>query len=206
MELFPNSIHISDGKIRFGYLCASSVCLNTGRKTGTLFEKARQKHWSCLDHYLSQLQDRIFSNYIPIRWDETFRILAYIPNPERPLLLGITLDARTRSKWVQHRRLKSGQSRKPLLNGPINDALPFPSPYHGSMASSTARVGTYETDDDTPLPRARIELGTRPVRHRQVFDPYRRVSTHIRYRSRWDGDSDVTSEATPSIVELSPSY
>ncbi|KAF9037367.1 hypothetical protein BDZ89DRAFT_442022 [Hymenopellis radicata] len=81
IELCPGSIYISDGKVRFGYLCASRMRLYSGREGGAFLEEARQIHWSCLDDFLSTLEDEFFSTFMPIRWNEQFRILAYIPTP-----------------------------------------------------------------------------------------------------------------------------
>ncbi|KAK0237158.1 hypothetical protein EDD85DRAFT_937444 [Armillaria nabsnona] len=180
-----SNLRIADGKVRFETRILQSVKDVSHERDPERLAYARQTHWDALESMLRSLDEmsRYCGGSNPAESMEmhdrrTARLLAYIPFPERPLLLDIQFSTDYRSSviWSRHRRAITKKTRLPLL-------------------SKCDEYRDIERGRDDDVPRVSIGAVTlsRTSRRRQghQYEPYWLPNTL--HSSAWSDVSDATS-------------
>ncbi|KAK0494211.1 hypothetical protein EDD18DRAFT_1175983 [Armillaria luteobubalina] len=193
-EFSVSNLKIAEGKVRFHTRVLQSVKDISRERDPQRLADDRQIHWDALESMLRKLDE--MSRYCGSNPSEslrlhdrrTARLLAYIPFPERPLLLDIQFNTDYHSSvtWSRHRRAVTRKTRLPLLSKCDED-----------------RDIERGRDDDGP----RVSIGavtlSRTSRRKQEhqYEPYRLPNTpHSSARS------DVSDTTLTTETDLSTSF
>ncbi|KAK0440162.1 hypothetical protein EV421DRAFT_812527 [Armillaria borealis] len=192
-----SNLKIADGKVRFETRLLQSVKDVSRERDPERLARARQTHWDSLESMLRSLDE--MSRYygsnpaesMDIHDRRTARLLAYIPFPERPLLLDIQFSTDYRSSiiWSRHRRAITRKTRLPLL-------------------SKCDEYRDIERGRDEDVPHVSVGAVTlsRTSRRRQErqYEPYWLPNTL--HSSTWSDTSDATSTTETDLSTYSPVF